>query len=229
MSLDNTQHTRQVEELVERMRDTISEVSESSSQSPPATDTRPPTAQSENQTRSEGESQSTSQRVIPIQEQSTTESEEERQERLLQRQQEEMRVAEELMANELRQERLNQQTTGTPKKRMKIDDVKEIDQIDSLSVQQLKEILVTNFVDYKGCVEKYELMDRVRRLWREHQNNKKKASNNEEEICKICMDAAVDCVLLECGHMVSCTQCGRRLAECPVCRQYVVRAVHLIP
>ncbi|KAJ8312451.1 hypothetical protein KUTeg_009824 [Tegillarca granosa] len=70
--------------------------------------------------------------------------------------------------------RLNQQTTGTPKKRMKIDDVKEIDQIDSLSVQQLKEILVTNFVDYKGCVEKYELMDRVRRLWREHQNNKKK-------------------------------------------------------
>lgn len=47
----------------------------------------------------------------------------------------------------------------------------------------------------------------------------------EDEVCKICMDAMVDCVLLECGHMVSCTECGKRLSECPICRQYVVRVV----
>ena len=45
-------------------------------------------------------------------------------------------------------------------------------------------------------------------------------------LCKICMDAPVDCVLLECGHMLTCVKCGRQLAECPVCRQYVTRVVH---
>ena len=61
---------------------------------------------------------------------------------------------------------------------------------------------------------------------------KRKNSNStfdfaeEENICKICMDAPINCVLLECGHMVACVSCGKKLSECPVCRQYVVRAVH---
>ena len=33
----------------------------------------------------------------------------------------------------------------------------------------------------------------------------------------------IDCVMLECGHMCTCTQCGKQMAECPICRQYVVR------
>ena len=49
----------------------------------------------------------------------------------------------------------------------------------------------------------------------------------EENLCKICMDSPIDCVLLECGHMVTCTKCGKRMSECPICRQYVVRAVHV--
>ena len=49
----------------------------------------------------------------------------------------------------------------------------------------------------------------------------------EDNLCKICMDAPVDCVLLECGHMVTCTKCGKRMSECPICRQYVIRAVHV--
>ena len=47
-----------------------------------------------------------------------------------------------------------------------------------------------------------------------------------EFLCKICMDEPVDCVLLECGHMLTCVKCGRQLNECPVCRQYVTRVVH---
>ncbi|KAL0183420.1 hypothetical protein M9458_022795, partial [Cirrhinus mrigala] len=27
----------------------------------------------------------------------------------------------------------------------------------------------------------------------------------DENLCRICMDAVIDCVLLECGHMVTCT------------------------
>lgn len=49
----------------------------------------------------------------------------------------------------------------------------------------------------------------------------------EENLCKICMDSPIDCVLLDCGHMVTCTKCGKRMNECPICRQYVVRAVHV--
>ena len=48
-----------------------------------------------------------------------------------------------------------------------------------------------------------------------------------DDLCRICMDSLVDCILLECGHMVTCTQCGKRLADCPICRQYVVRVVRV--
>lgn len=47
-----------------------------------------------------------------------------------------------------------------------------------------------------------------------------------DDLCKVCMAAIIDCVLLDCGHMVTCTKCGKRMAECPMCRQYVVRVVH---
>ncbi len=46
-----------------------------------------------------------------------------------------------------------------------------------------------------------------------------------EDLCKICMDAPIECVILECGHMVTCTNCGKILNECPICRQYIIRMV----
>jgi hypothetical protein len=51
------------------------------------------------------------------------------------------------------------------KERMTIAQLAREESIDDLSIKQLKEILVTNFVDYKGCVEKKELIERVKRLW----------------------------------------------------------------
>ncbi|KAL4223880.1 RING finger protein 34 [Mactra antiquata] len=128
---------------------------------------------------------------------------------------------------------------------IKLEDVKSEEHIEQLSIKCLKRLLLNNFVDYKGCCERWELQDRVKRLWKDDQKNKQKAeemrkisenpslvtsemsSNNEDEICKICMDATIDCVLLECGHMVTCTSCGKRLSECPICRQFVVRSVHI--
>lgn len=50
-------------------------------------------------------------------------------------------------------------------------------------------------------------------------------NGNLDDCCKICMDAPLDCVLLECGHMATCVECGKQLAECPICRQYVTRVV----
>ncbi|KAI3362378.1 hypothetical protein L3Q82_012686, partial [Scortum barcoo] len=116
--------------------------------------------------------------------------------------------------------------------RASLSDLDNEEAIENLSVRQLKEILARNFVNYSGCCEKWELLERVHRLYRENQQNRK--SNGvkaqlaaDENLCRICMDAIIDCVLLECGHMVTCTKCGKRMSECPICRQYVVRAVHV--
>ena len=56
--------------------------------------------------------------------------------------------------------------------RASLDHLRDVGDIEDLSVRQLKEILATNFVDYKGCCEKWELMDRVKRLWTADQNNR---------------------------------------------------------
>uniref|UniRef100_A0A671TX50 RING-type E3 ubiquitin transferase n=1 Tax=Sparus aurata TaxID=8175 RepID=A0A671TX50_SPAAU len=102
-------------------------------------------------------------------------------------------------------------------RRASLSDLSCLDDIEALSVRQLKEILARNFVDYKGCCEKWELMERVSRLYQDQQNLLESGGGPtglEENLCKICMDSPIDCVLLE-------------MSECPICRQYVIRAVHV--
>ncbi|XP_060787034.1 E3 ubiquitin-protein ligase RNF34a isoform X2 [Neoarius graeffei] len=126
--------------------------------------------------------------------------------------------------------------------RASLSDLSCVDDVEQLTVRQLKEILARNFVNFSGCCEKWELVERVRRLYTENQDNRKSMEDvsraistdsgsarlaADENLCRICMDAVIDCVLLECGHMVTCTKCGKRMSECPICRQYVIRAVHV--
>ncbi|KAG7480605.1 hypothetical protein MATL_G00058130 [Megalops atlanticus] len=141
--------------------------------------------------------------------------------------------------------------------RASLSDISSLEDIENLSVRQLKEVLARNFVNYSGCCEKWELVERVSRLYRENEQNRKslenvnssitavvaypppicnggigdgeklQLTNHDDNLCRICMDAVIDCVLLECGHMVTCTKCGKRMSECPICRQYVLRAVHV--
>jgi hypothetical protein len=59
------------------------------------------------------------------------------------------------------------------RQRVSLDDIASADAVDLLTVRQLKELLINSFVDYKGCCERGELIDHVRRLWTEHQRNKK--------------------------------------------------------
>ncbi|XP_043966785.1 E3 ubiquitin-protein ligase RNF34-like isoform X1 [Gambusia affinis] len=128
-----------------------------------------------------------------------------------------------------------------------VSDISSVGDINGLSVRQLKEILARNFVNYSGCCEKWELVERVNRLYREKEKNtntlmafpsplcngaigdgeKCPLTLQDDNLCRICMDAVIDCVLLECGHLVTCTDCGKRMNQCPICRQYVVRAVHV--
>lgn len=39
----------------------------------------------------------------------------------------------------------------------------------------------------------------------------------DENQCKICWENVIDCVLLDCGHMLTCTDCGKVLSECKYC------------
>lgn len=108
---------------------------------------------------------------------------------------------------------------------IKLSDIKESADLDVLSVKQLKELLMLNRVDFKGCCEKPELRERVLRLWRDYKSIPSIEKLATDDLCKICMDAPIECVILECGHMTTCTACGKVLSECPICRQYIVRVV----
>ncbi|XP_063081660.1 E3 ubiquitin-protein ligase RNF34 isoform X2 [Cavia porcellus] len=134
------------------------------------------------------------------------------------------------------EENLEEQTPGLSRKRGRasLSDLSSLEEVEGMSVRQLKEVLTRNFVSYSGCCEKWELVEKVSRLYKENEENQKSYSERlqlqdeeDDSLCRICMDAVIDCVLLECGHMVTCTKCGKRMSECPICRQYVVRAVHV--
>ncbi|CAO2644538.1 E3 ubiquitin-protein ligase rififylin [Lemmus lemmus] len=54
-----------------------------------------------------------------------------------------------------------------PGRRASLSDLTHLEDIENLTVRQLKEILARNFVNYKGCCEKWELMERVTRLYKD--------------------------------------------------------------
>ena len=54
-----------------------------------------------------------------------------------------------------------------PARRASLSDLTDLEDIEGLTVRQLKEILARNFVNYKGCCEKWELMERVTRLYKD--------------------------------------------------------------
>lgn len=135
------------------------------------------------------------------------------------------------------------------RRRASLSDIKAASDIESLTIKQIKEILACNFVDYKGCCEKKELVDKTKRLYASYLENKRLESEinetgdsavknsvaanedeaevgsasgagsgaamrteeqaqtrkkiDESDMCKICMESLIDCVLLDCGHMVS--------------------------
>ncbi|XP_066601253.1 E3 ubiquitin-protein ligase RNF34-like [Prorops nasuta] len=109
---------------------------------------------------------------------------------------------------------------------VKLSDIKDVSDLDYLSVKQLKDLLSTNRVDFKGCVERCELLGRASRLWEEYKRTREGiAELDEADLCKICWDAPIECVILECGHMACCIICGKQMSECPICKQFVVRVV----
>ena len=66
--------------------------------------------------------------------------------------------------------------------RASLSDLSAARDIESLSVRQLKEILARNFVNYSGCCEKWELLERVHRLYRENLQNRKSSKDPTQPV-----------------------------------------------
>jgi len=43
--------------------------------------------------------------------------------------------------------------------------------------------------------------------------------------CVVCMDAPLETVFLECGHLACCASCSEKLKLCPICRNLISRVV----
>lgn len=134
-----------------------------------------------------------------------------------------------------------------------LSELNSVNDIDKMTTRDMKIVLTRNFVNYTGCFEKDELKKKLialyesnkqmeNRLRDEENNNSNTAADTnvssdlsganrqrriDDELCKICMDRLIDCVLIECGHMCSCVKCGKLLSECPICRQYVIRCIRV--
>ncbi|ORX90980.1 hypothetical protein K493DRAFT_54429 [Basidiobolus meristosporus CBS 931.73] len=108
------------------------------------------------------------------------------------------------------------------------------DKIDvaTLSVDTLQGILTDNCVAFPRGMKKQELVNRAQRLVENFKAEMSEyAQSDPESLCRICCDATINCVILECGHMATCMTCGKKLKvtknECPLCREPITRLVHV--
>ncbi|KAF9946913.1 hypothetical protein BGZ72_011021 [Mortierella alpina] len=119
----------------------------------------------------------------------------------------------------------------------------------TLSIKAIKALLDHSCVTYVGIIEKRDLVERLQKLidntkaeqemLQEQEakstpaTGKSSPGNTSEDdnLCKICCDAALNCVMLNCNHMSTCMDCGKLIMEgsrmCPICREYVVKLLHV--
>ncbi|KAI7855830.1 zinc finger, C3HC4 type-domain-containing protein [Circinella umbellata] len=153
---------------------------------------------------------------------------------------EEQRRQQEALA---RQQQQQQQQYNPSPPSVRKDDMLSLDDMirskidpSSLSVRTLKSILKANFVEQSHVLEKSDLISRVERLatQRKKELADKEGGNtttSDDSLCRICLDAEQNCVFLDCGHMVACMDCAKQLLssknECPICREAILKLVHV--
>merc|ERR1711962_1630881 len=113
-------------------------------------------------------------------------------------------------------------------------DIKTEDDLPKLSKRQMKEVLGMSGVEVREETNQEELQELLKQLWLHGERNPSLVSvkyteeDDDWSKCKVCMDADIDSVILGCGHLVSCNQCGKKLNECPICRQHVAEVLQVV-
>jgi hypothetical protein len=54
-----------------------------------------------------------------------------------------------------------------------------------------------------------------------------KVAQETERLCRICWEDGAEAAFYDCGHVVACLSCARRVDNCPVCRRRVLAAMKL--
>merc|ERR1712130_914707 len=114
-------------------------------------------------------------------------------------------------------------------------DIKTEEDLLTLSERKMREVLEMCGVEISEDANQEKLLELLRQLWLHGERNpslmtkKYFAEDDEASKCKVCMDADIDCVILDCGHLVTCSRCGKKLTECPICRQKVLQVLSVAP
>jgi hypothetical protein len=100
-----------------------------------------------------------------------------------------------------------------------------IEHLEAMSVSMLKQILEANNIDYADCVERRDLVDKIRRTCPHvvaTHNLDAMLEVDDHDLCVICMDNRINTVMVPCGHFCICHPCARELSHvCPICRSHV--------
>ncbi|KAI4762165.1 hypothetical protein E4T52_05629 [Aureobasidium sp. EXF-3400] len=56
-----------------------------------------------------------------------------------------------------------------------------------------------------------------------------KVSDEDAKLCRICYTQEVDAAFYECGHVLACVACARRMEECPICKRRIRDVLKLYP
>ncbi|RIA85026.1 hypothetical protein C1645_879577 [Glomus cerebriforme] len=105
--------------------------------------------------------------------------------------------------------------------------------VSKLSVKTIKEILKENCIDCSKMVEKSELIERMDILikWAKHEMSNNTSEISDDGLCRICCDAQSNCLFMDCGHMCTCLDCGKKLQEtkneCPICRETIIKIIRV--
>lgn len=54
-----------------------------------------------------------------------------------------------------------------------------------------------------------------------------KVAHESERPCRICWEETADAAFYDCGHVVACLECARRVDTCPICRKRVLSSMRL--
>jgi ankyrin repeat protein len=56
---------------------------------------------------------------------------------------------------------------------------------------------------------------------------KRDANTEDDRNCKICFEKMINSALDPCGHSLMCYECAIRMAQCPVCRRKIEKALRI--
>jgi len=71
----------------------------------------------------------------------------------------------------------------------------------------------------------YHEVEHAPQTTKEEKSETPTKEDNTNGTCIVCMDAPLETVFLECGHLACCNSCAEKLKLCPICRKPISRII----